>query len=338
MKRLHYTQKPIKIFGVPHFEKTKKLQRLPLETAKKYEGVLQCFPKVGIRCPGARMCFRTNSKKFKIGITLETLSFDIAMSIFACQSAHILIGERKNARFAGLAFPKNYTQKSFEGEFTKSEETEDITVFLPTAEIISDAWVEIEDNAVILPPTEYKYAKPMLYYGSSITEGAHASRPSNAYNALISSRLDVDYYNFGFSGSAKGDLDFAQYICTLEISAFVLDYDHNAPDVQYLKKTHAPFYKYIRERKPDIPIIMMSSPDFDYAPDKAQRREVIKETYTCAVKNGDKNVYFVDGETFFGSKDRHCCTSDTTHPNDLGHYKMANVLEPVIKQILEKTN
>ena len=105
MQRLHYTQKPIKIFGVPHFEKTKKLQRLPLETAKKYEGVLQCFPKVGIRCPGARMCFRTNSKKFKIGITLETLSFDIAMSIFACQSAHILIGERKNARFAGLAFP-----------------------------------------------------------------------------------------------------------------------------------------------------------------------------------------------------------------------------------------
>lgn len=336
MKKISYKDEPIKIFGVPEFEKKKKLQRLPREIAEKYEGVLQCFPKTGLRCPGARMCFRTDSEKFRIKIELETLSFDLGMSIFACQSAHVLIGERKNARFAGLVFPENYEQKSFEGEFTKSREMEDVTVFLPTAELISDVWIEIEDGARIEAPTPYKYSKPMLYYGSSITEGAHATRPSNAYTALVSSHLDIDYYNFGFSGSAKGHLDFAEYICKQDISIFVLDYDHNAPDTKYLEKTHESFFKYIRERKPELPIIITTSPDFDYAEDKALRREIIRKTYTNAVNSADKNVYFVDGETFFGTVDRHSCTSDTTHPNDLGHYRMAQVLEPVIKGVLEK--
>jgi len=190
-------------------------------------------------------------------------------------------------------------------------------------------------GARIEAPTPYKHSKPMLFYGSSITEGAHATRPSNAYTALVSSHLDIDYYNFGFSGSAKGHLDFAEYIVRQDISIFVLDYDHNAPDTEYLEKTHEPFFKYIRERKPDLPIVITTSPDFDYAEDKALRREIIRKTYTNAVNSGDKNVYFVDGETFFGDKDRHSCTSDTTHPNDLGHYRMAQILEPLIKDILQ---
>lgn len=335
MRKIRYTEEPVKIFGVPHFDKTKKLQRLPYEMAKSYEGILQCFPKTGVRCPGARMCFRTNSETFRIGVTFETLSFDLGMSIFACQSAQVLIGERKSARYAGIAFPENYEQKSFTGEFKKSGDTEDITVFLPMGEIIADAWVEIEDGAQIEPPTGYKYSKPMLYYGSSITEGAHVTRTSNTYSALISNRLDIDYYNFGFSGSAKGDLRFAEYICTLDISMLVLDYDHNAPTAKFLEETHEPFYRYIRERKPDIPVIMTSCPDFDYFDESELRREVIRKTYQNALDRGE-DVYFVDGETFFGDKDRHCCTTDTTHPNDLGSYRIAAALEPVIRGILEK--
>jgi hypothetical protein len=82
---------------------------------------------------------------------------------------------------------------------------------------------------------------------------------------------------------------------------------------------------------------MMTSPDFDYASDKAARREVVRRTYENAKNNGDKNVYFIDGETFFGDKDRHACTSDTCHPNDLGAYRMTEVIEPIMKMALEST-
>ncbi len=50
----------------------------------------------------------------------------------------------------------------------------------------------------------------------------------------------------------------------------------------------------------------------------------------------DKNVYFQDGEVLFGTTDRELCTMDMVHPNDLGFYKMATVLEPIISSILKR--
>jgi hypothetical protein len=80
----------------------------------------------------------------------------------------------------------------------------------------------------------------------------------------------------------------------------------------------------------------MTKPDFDYDPQNAERRAVIYNTYFNAKNSGDSNVYFIDGESFFGDVDRHACTCDCCHPNDLGFYRMAQVIEPVIKSILEK--
>ena len=336
MRMINYKEEPIKVFGIPTWDEKKQLRRLPEDLIQLFTGKLQGFPRVGTRCPGARLCFRTDSGKFKVKITLQTLTPDLGMSIFASKSAHILIGERKNARFAGLVYPDNYEMKTFEKEFTKDSKMEDITIFLPMAEIISDVDIFIEEESNIEPPTPYKYSKPVLFYGSSITEGAHATRPSNAYSALLSNRLDFDYFNLGFSGGAKGNPELADFISSLDLSVFVFDYDHNAPDTDHLEATHEPFFKKIREKHPNLPVLMMTSPDFDYAPDKAQRREIVRKTYENAKAAGDKNVYFIDGETFFGNKDRHCCTSDTCHPNDLGHYRMADVIEPVLREILEK--
>lgn len=68
--------------------------------------------------------------------------------------------------------------------------------------------------------------------------------------------------------------------------------------------------------------------------EEAERRQVIRRTYENAVNAGDKNVYFLDGETFYGDTDRHCCSIDGIHPNDLGFYRMAQMIEPKIREIL----
>ena len=52
--------------------------------------------------------------------------------------------------------------------------------------------------------------------------------------------------------------------------------------------------------------------------------------------NGDDNVYFIDGKDFFAEEERQFCTTDTVHPNDYGFHKMAELIEPVLKGILEK--
>ena len=331
MKTFHYHDAPLKVFGVPFFDETGILERLPMSVREK----MPSLEFLGRRCPGARLSFRTNSPTITLKAEYETLTVDIGMAIYACQSFNVLIGERKDAYFAGLAGPSNYEEKAFEKTFKKSNIMEDVTIFFPRNEIIKDIVIEIEDEAIIEAPTPYKYAKPIVYYGSSITEGGCCTRVTNAYNALISNRLDVDYINFGFSGSARGELALADYFNTIDMSIFVMDYDHNAVSAQILRDTHKPFFERIREKNPTLPIVIMSRPDFDYDIDSGERREVIKETYLAAKNNGDGNVYFIDGETFFGNEERHLCTVDAIHPNDLGFYRMAEVIQPVIQSILK---
>ena len=329
MKTYSCFDEPLQVSGVPFFEKNKRLERVPAELSEKIK-LLGILAK---RCPGARVAFRTDAQSFTVKVTLKTLNVDVGMSIYDCQSVSVMIGDRQNARFAGLVNPPNYRTLTFEKSFAKSGKMEEGTLWLLRNEEIENIEVTFPDDARVEKPTPYKYGKA-LYYGSSITEGGCCCNVTNAYNAILCRRLDLDYYNFGFSGSAKGEIDMADYINTIDMKLFVYDYDHNAPDAEFLKRTHEPFFRRIREQHPDLPVLMMSRPDFDYADDAADRRAVIEETYNNAVKAGDKNVYYIDGETFFGKEERHLCTVDTIHPNDFGFHRMADVMEPVIRKIL----
>lgn len=317
--------------GLPFYSQNGLLERVPAEVRAK----LPSLEFLGRRCPGARICFRTNATEFTVKLELETLSPDVGMSIFACQAINVLIGDRPSARFAGLVNPPDYNTKAAQKTFYKNNETEDVTLFLPRNEIIANVELSFPDDALVEAPTPYKY-DPILFYGSSITEGGCCCRMTNVYNAIISNRLNVDYYNYGFSGSAKGEPEMAELIASIPMSIFVYDYDHNAPSAEHLAATHEPFFRIIRAAHPNLPVIIMSKPDFDYSPDNAKRRDIIRATWEHALAEGDNNVYFIDGQSLFGEVDRHYCTCDCCHPNDLGFYRMAEVVEPVVANVLAK--
>lgn len=327
MKMLRFTDSPLKVFGVPFFEETKTLKRLP-------DSIMEKLPNLsflGKRCPGARLCFRTDAESFDVTLTFKTLSVDIGMSIFSCQSAAVLLGDRRNFRLEGLISPPDYNTKTSVRTVKKSSDMEDVTIFLPRNEIIEDLTLTFPDDVKVEEPTPYTYG-PVVFYGSSITEGGCCQSIFNAYNAILSNRLNMDYYNLGFSGNARGELIVADFINTIPMKAFVFDYDHNAPTVEHLRNTHEAFFLRIREKNPNLPIIMMSRPGRTERFE--ERREIVKSTYENAVARGDENVYFIDGQTFFGDKDRNLCLVDNIHPNDLGFYRMAEVIEPIIKKAL----
>ena len=335
MQTFSFTAPEIKVFGIPHFEKSKCLRRLPDEVLDQVPGLKF----LGKRPQGARLGFRTDAAEFVLKIEFETLNPDIGMAIYSCQSALVYAGDRHAPRYLGMCRPANYQTKSFEAKFRKGGDAlEDILIWLPRNEIIANVTVEIPDGSTLCPPTPYRYAKPVVYYGSSITEGGCAYNVNNGYNAIISQHLDTDYINLGFSGSAKGELPIADFINTLDMSIFVFDYDHNAPTAEHLQSTHEPFFKRIREAHPTLPIVMMTRPAITYGEDEKKRREIVLTTYRNALEAGDKNVYFIDGEQFFGNRDRHLCTADGIHPNDLGFYRMAECVEPVIRKILEENH
>ena len=209
-----------------------------------------------------------------------------------------------------------------------------LTLNFPLYNRVKKLEIGIAPDAIIKKGADYKDIAPIVYYGSSITQGGCASRPGNSYEALISHEINVDHINLGFSGACVAEPEMAEYIASLPMSAFVYDYDYNAPDAEYLEETHEPFFKLIRKTYPNLPIIILSAPYPAEEGNDRTRRDIIKRTYENALANGDRNVYFIDGGSIFDGDFRDSCTVDGVHPNDAGFFRMASSVLAVIKKAL----
>ncbi|MBE6920131.1 MAG: hypothetical protein E7468_01030 [Ruminococcaceae bacterium] len=209
----------------------------------------------------------------------------------------------------------------------------EFTINFPLYSDVSQLYVGLSETATVCAPTPYMFEKPVVYYGSSITQGGCASRPGSAYESILTRRFSWDHINLGFSGNAKGETEIAEYISGLDMAAFVYDYDHNAPSVEHLQLTHEPMFKRIRRAHPDLPIIMMSRPKPKLNAEEERRLQIIRTTYRNALENGDRNVYLIEGAALMEMAGNEG-TVDTCHPTDLGFASMASKLAEILKQIL----
>ena len=338
MKTYHVTpdrQNPLRVYGLlPYYDGE--------GFSKCHREILETIPRImalGSRSCGGRICFRTNAKMLTVHMTLAFVCYDIGMSTYSCSSANVFIGARPHAEFAGLVCPAGDLREKEHAEahasFSLSGEWQDVTVLLPRNETVTAFSVEIDDDAQMAPPSPYRNARPVVFDGSSITEGGCPTRIGCNYVSLLSNRLNLDVINYGFSGNARGDLRFAEYILKSDPSIFVYDYDHNAPSPDELAATHERFFRLIREARPDLPVIMMTRPDFLCDDDAAARRAIVRRTYENALAAGDRLVRFIDGGTFFPPALRRDCSVDNVHPNDMGFHYMAEAAAPHILDFLE---
>ena len=145
----------------------------------------------------------------------------------------------------------------------------------------------------------------------------------------------MDFINLGFAGSGLAEESIARYIASLRMSVFVADYDHNAPNPTYLEPSAERLYRIIREAQPTLPYLFMTKPDFYISRyhENLLRRDVIYEIYQQARREGDQNVYFIDGSSLFRCDDGDMATVDRTHPNDYGFYRMAKAVESELRWI-----
>ena len=203
----------------------------------------------------------------------------------------------------------------------RTDDEKDVVINFPLYNDLADLYIGLQEGATLAEGSKYRYEKPILYYGSSITQGGCASRPGNCYQSIISRRFDVDFLNFGYSSGGCGEENIITYLAQLDSSIFVMDYDYNTHSQEHLAKTHPRALEIIREFKPDLPVIMISKPDIRLDnEDDIKRRDIIISTYSRALANGDKNLYFIDGYSLFGGEGHDSCTVDGAHPNDLGFW------------------
>lgn len=325
------TQLPFEMSGLPFYRKDKKFCRLPLEYADKInEGIKM----LAWHTSGVQVRFRSNAKQIAVSVQLRELSEMSHMPLSGNSGFDLYLGIGANKKFVKSLRP-SFHQESI-NQLAINDNCDDIrewTLYFPLYNGVNEVKIGINKEAKIESPTPFSINKPILFYGTSITQGGCASRPGNSYTSQICRWLDANMINLGFSGCALGEENMAKVCSLIDSSVFVFDYDGNAPNIEHLKKTHEPMFKYIRRIWPTLPIIMISMVCFDKNPQEyAIRREIVRQTYVNAKNGGDEKVWFVDGETLFGKEDRDACTVDGVHPNDLGFYRMAKNIYPFIKE------
>lgn len=316
--------KPFGIYGLIY--ENGKFRRLPEKVAASVsEGVYELHANTA----GGRVRFRTDSSYVAIKACMEKPG---KMPHFA------LVGSAgfdlyADNEYSGTFEPPFDIKDGFESVVELGTgKMRDILIDFPLYSDVCKLYIGLEDGAVVEEPTPYRDAAPIVYYGSSITQGGCASRPGTCYQAYISRQFDIDHINLGFSGNAKAEPEISEYIRNLDMSVFVYDYDHNAPTVEHLNNTHERMFKEIREAHPDLPVIMMSRPKFYLDDAEKERRKIIEKTYENAISSGDSNVYFISGDELTelcGNEG----TVDNCHPTDYGFAAMAAALSKVIEKI-----
>lgn len=278
---------------------------------------------------GGRVRFKTNADSICLKCDTEGVRYGIGFDLYRLENGQEIF---LSALRAGTLITDGHFESRIEslpGTMTT------YTLNFPTFGRVDHVEIGLTSGAELLPGDPYVNEKPVVYYGSSITQGAFASSPGMTYEAQISQRYNLHYVNLGFSGFAKGEPAMAEYVARMEMSAFVMDYDHNAYEPGSLEKTHQPFFRTVREKHPDLPILILTRPDYlNNAKNNDDRTALIRKTYEDARAAGDKNVAFLDGKTFYNGPSYHSCSRDGCHPNDLGFFRMAQKIGPVIASML----
>ena len=315
---------PFKVYGV--YKDDGKYRRMPESVAKEVSNI------VGIlhaKTAGGRVRFKTNSKSVAIHAKIDRPDKMPHMPFTGSIGFDIYVGNSYYKTFV----PKIDVTTEWDSiVYFETDEMRDITINFPLYCYVCELYVGLDEDAEVLEGTPYRNKKPIVYYGSSITQGACASRPGTCYQNIIARRFNYDYINLGFSGSCLAEDVMVDYIKGLDMSVFVCDYDHNAPDPEYLEATHEKMFKAIRAAHPELPVIFMSRPRYRLIESDRRRLEIIKKTYNNALEAGDKNVYLVDNEQLTA-----LCGGeglvDATHPSDLGFVSMAKAVGDVIEKI-----
>ena len=322
------------LYGV-FYDKNEGFLRLPMDVAKTVsEGVTY----LANHTTGGRVKFSTDSNVIEIKVKYSDLQAIPHMSLVG-QAGFVLLEERKKDRkYIRILPPQDTTCETGFTANTQLEggEMRNYILYFPLYNPVKELQIGLQKGSKVENGKPYKNLKPILYYGSSITQGACASRPDNDYQAFIEKWNDIDFINLGFSGNGKGEETMANYLANIECSLFVNDFNNSGIDLDYMKVAHKRLYEIFRKKQPTTPIIFLTKTNLWEGTDHKERVKLVKQTYEYALAKGDKNVYFVDGASMFKGKDKMSFAVDGDHPTDLGFYHMAKEIYKQMKKIDKK--
>ena len=285
--------------------------------------------------------FRTNARE--IWIHHKVTSPSLAMPHMPATGVSGLdlyaLDDEGNWRWLSVVQPKaQYTKTAIVSGLPEGERNYE--VYLPLYNGTESLKIGVP-TATSFTPVAPRTDKPLVFYGTSITHGACASRPGMPHPAILGRRLDRPVINLGFSGNGTMDPSVGDLLTELDAAVYIIDCLPNMQGDAVAERT-APLVHQLRAVRPHTPILLVEDRTYANTPfltSRQQRHETsraaLRAAYDGLIAEGVESLYYLPGELLLGS-DRED-TTDGSHPNDLGFYRQANAFEPVLREMLNQS-
>ncbi|MBQ9548538.1 MAG: SGNH/GDSL hydrolase family protein [Bacteroidales bacterium] len=341
-RELHYTDAAaFPVHGQVLPETSGRYTRLP---ESMHGAVPEKLWNLGLNSAGLYFRFRSNSRT--IAVRWENPSSSQYPKLTAGATRGLDLYGRIDGSWwhFGVALPKKGSCVS-EHVFAKSLDGQmrEYILYLPLYGSVNKIEIGVEEGAVLEnsddPHPDRR--KPIVIYGTSILQGACASRPGATATNILSRRLDREVINLGFAGSALLEPEMARWMAACpHPSVFVLD---NLPNgtPKLIEEQEENFFRILRKAHPKVPVVFVEVPyypgvRFDPGRKKTceSKNQALKKMFDGLVAKGETRIYYVASDTMIGDDGE--ATYDGIHFTDVGMVRYCDLLYPVLKEIIEK--
>ena len=334
----HPARPPFRLSGFAWYQQDRVYRRLPVKPA---EPLPQAVDALANNTSGGQVSFTTNSRMLKLNVELAGAAMFDHMAPTGVCGFDVYIGQPGRQHFGGVT-RFNLSQSAYEAFLFQNLKPSwrTVTINFPLYQGVRKLRIGLEPSARIKAPPPFAHSHPVVIYGTSITQGGCASRPGMAYTSILSRRLNVELINLGFSGSGQAEPEVARMMASIPNPALLaVDCEANCSDA-ILRGRLPKFIGILRAAHPKTPILLISRIRFardlmdpNHERQRKKRQVFQRQLVEQMRRKGDRHIHFIDGLTLLGA-DGEECTVDGVHATDLGFFRIAGVLEPVIRRLL----
>ncbi len=216
-------------------------------------------------------------------------------------------------------------------------------LYLPLYNGVSAVEIGLPEAATLTKAEPYRNEdksprKPIVFYGTSITQGGCASRPGMVHTAILQRKLEHPVINLGFSGNGRMEQEVVNFMAEIDASCFVIDCLPNIEAREVAERTE-PLVHTLRKAWPTTPILLVEDRTYSdsfLVESKRDRNESSRHALHSAhqrlLGGGIKHLFYLEGDFLLGSDNEG--TVDSSHPTDLGFMRQADAFEQVLRPIL----
>ena len=239
-------------------------------------------------------------------------------------------------RWVGVARPEK-KEVRVELANTLKPGLREYAIYLPLYNGVEKLSVGVAPSATF-EPLAPRTDKPIVFYGTSITHGASASRPGMVHTAILGRRFDRSVINLGFSGNGRMDAAVGDLLIKIDAAVYVIDCLPNMGAAAVREKC-IPLINQLRAARPTTPIVLVEDRRYTNSwiqpkrdQDHSDNHAALREAYEKLKAAGITGLFYIGGDDLLGADGEGA--TDGSHPNDLGFMRQADVMEPILRAAL----